>query len=652
MTSACDDGGIVGTQPMLVLPKVKIDPQTKKQMTPLSPPKEVDAALLELVHSVQHELNTPLHGMLAHLTDLFSDLKGEIAATGNGQRVSDINALGKQLLSVLEDFRDYASHTLDAKSAEENHEIIPSEEADLGEILDEVAAEVWDSQVKAMQAEKGPDVRIPPPPELILTLDSSLQANKSVVCVDAFKKVARKLIDNAMKFTTSDKDGYVEVSLAPHRVQDIENEQKDHHTKDFLRLSVEDTGSGMTNEFVSDQLFTPFAKADKFKMGCGLSMALCSSLVRKMGGSMQVSSDKDRGTTVIVLIPVVSLPSEDKSPSIQATTPIELVYFHRFDGNGLRRLAGSISSQLATYGNVYTTTRIEEADHIFLPEEVCYGDQNDDLEKLLEKAKKGIKIGVLQAHKDAKIELTAERNGSPPPVYVTRKPFGPQSFSRLISAAVRARSDETPPNESKRLSNSGQQGNNGMGQEEGSKRKASGSQDPLKFNPDLVTTADMSVEILRGVPPAVRMITPLQDDKSKDSSPQPFTVLCVEDNALNMRILTKLVSQCKLEYTMATDGAEAVAQFEKKKPALVLLDITMPKKDGYQACKEMRILEGEEKKGGKKRAHVIAITALGDDYSKKKGLEECGMDEWLTKPLDLTKFKKEIISLKDAYNAQ
>lgn len=241
--------------------------------------------------------------MLALITSLSSDLKEKVKDSENEQRLCDINNLGAQLLNVLDDFRDYATLTIEAKVAEDDHQIDPTEEADLGEILDDLASEVWDHQVHCLQTEKGANVRIPPPPELILTLDTTLQSKKSIVSIDAFRKVARKLIDNAMRFTTG--EGFVEISLAPHRKEDIDSndDQRKQITKSYLRLSVEDTGTGMTNDFVSDELFTPFAKADKFKSGAGLSMALCSSIVRRMGGSMQVSSDKGRGTTVIVLFP-------------------------------------------------------------------------------------------------------------------------------------------------------------------------------------------------------------------------------------------------------------------------------------------------------------------------------------------------------------
>jgi CheY-like chemotaxis protein len=521
------------------------------------------------------------------------------------------------------------------------------EDVDLGSILDDLTCEVWDQQVQALQAEKGPDVRIPPPPELILTLDTSLQSKQSMVSADSFKKVARKLIDNALKFTTSDKDGYVEISLAPHRSEDTKNSTGSGDGINYLRLSVEDTGSGMTNEFVSDQLFTPFAKADKFKAGCGLSMALCSSYVRQMGGSMQVSSDKGRGTTVIVLIPVQTLPERLQNEGSTSNSPLELVYFYRFKGAGLQRLAESISSQLATYGNLYTTTRVEEADYILLPEEVCYeGKDVGELDSLLEQAKEGVKIAVLQAHKDAKIEMKARKIGSPPPLYVTRKPFGPRSFERLIVMANKG-AEVLNKGGSKRLSalsddallkdhaDQPDVGSLSISPNQAQQQR----KQPAHHSTDLVFSFDAADEILRATPPAVRVLTPILDTPP----PPTFSALCVEDNALNMRILTRVLSQCKIPYSCAVDGEEAVKSFEEKQHNLVLLDINMPKKDGYEACRAMRSIE----KG--RKSHIVAITALSDDFSKRKGLQECGMDEWLTKPLDIMKFKAKVKAIHEKF---
>jgi CheY-like chemotaxis protein len=64
---------------------------------------------------------------------------------------------------------------------------------------------------------------------------------------------------------------------------------------------------------------------------------------------------------------------------------------------------------------------------------------------------------------------------------------------------------------------------------------------------------------------------------------------------------------------------------------IVLLDINMPKMDGYQASVEIRNIEKRENRS---RSSIIAVTALASEDEKHKGLVECGMDKWLTKPCD------------------
>ena len=109
-----------------------------------------------------------------------------------------------------------------------------------------------------------------------------------MIAVETFRKCARKLISvrrdlphptfqhlislrqNALRFTQG--EGYVEISLAPHTEEG----------RSSLQLTVEDTGEGMTDEFVAEALFKPFMKADKFKSGAGLGMALCASLCKRM----------------------------------------------------------------------------------------------------------------------------------------------------------------------------------------------------------------------------------------------------------------------------------------------------------------------------------------------------------------------------------
>ena len=105
-------------------------------------------------------------------------------------------------------------------------------------------------------------------------------------------------------------------------------------------------------------------------------------------------------------------------------------------------------------------------------------------------------------------------------------------------------------------------------------------------------------------------------------------VLIVEDNKINMllakTLVKKLISNCII--FEAKDGNEAVEQYIKKQPDVILMDIQMPNKNGYEATDEIRKLKDSE------NIPIIAITAgimIGD---KEKCLE-AGMNDYLLKPI-------------------
>ncbi|OCF54830.1 hypothetical protein L486_07485 [Kwoniella mangroviensis CBS 10435] len=111
-------------------------------------------------------------------------------------------------------------------------------------------------------------------------------------------------------------------------------------------------------------------------------------------------------------------------------------------------------------------------------------------------------------------------------------------------------------------------------------------------------------------------------------------VMVVEDNKINRTLLVKLLQKqinLPIEILEAEDGQEAVDLFKKVTgPLIVLLDINMPKKDGYQTCTEMRLIEADD--SHRKRSQIVAVTALASVDEKKRGLVECDMDDWYSKP--------------------
>ena len=91
----------------------------------------------------------------------------------------------------------------------------------------------------------------------------------------------------------------------------------------------------------------------------------------------------------------------------------------------------------------------------------------------------------------------------------------------------------------------------------------------------------------------------------------------------------------------ANNGAEGVNFFKIYEPDLVLLDIMMPKKDGWQVCREIREISPKP---------VIMITAKGDVFDKVLGLE-LGADDFIVKPFDMKELSARIKAVLRRYPA-
>jgi DNA-binding response OmpR family regulator len=94
------------------------------------------------------------------------------------------------------------------------------------------------------------------------------------------------------------------------------------------------------------------------------------------------------------------------------------------------------------------------------------------------------------------------------------------------------------------------------------------------------------------------------------------------------------------EVHTARDGEEALEVAERVRPDLILLDVNMPRKDGYEVCRIIR--EREDMTGTK----VIMLTAKGQTLEKKKGLE-VGADEYVTKPFSAEDLLEKIRTMID-----
>lgn len=111
-------------------------------------------------------------------------------------------------------------------------------------------------------------------------------------------------------------------------------------------------------------------------------------------------------------------------------------------------------------------------------------------------------------------------------------------------------------------------------------------------------------------------------------------ILVVEDYFINRELIVEFLQLMDCEVDTAEDGVEAVNAFKANGYDLILMDIQMPKMDGYQATREIRKLEEEGQ-----RVPIVAVTANAMEGDREKCLE-AGMDEYLSKPIEFEVFEK------------
>jgi two-component system, cell cycle response regulator DivK len=106
------------------------------------------------------------------------------------------------------------------------------------------------------------------------------------------------------------------------------------------------------------------------------------------------------------------------------------------------------------------------------------------------------------------------------------------------------------------------------------------------------------------------------------------SVLIVEDNEMNRDMLSRRLIKRGYSVTMAVDGLEGVRQIQATKPDVVLMDLSLPGIDGYEAT---RRLKADPETA---RIPVIALTAHAMPEDRTRALD-AGCDDYDTKPIDL-----------------
>jgi len=115
-------------------------------------------------------------------------------------------------------------------------------------------------------------------------------------------------------------------------------------------------------------------------------------------------------------------------------------------------------------------------------------------------------------------------------------------------------------------------------------------------------------------------------------------VLLVEDNEANADMLSRRLTRQGFEVRLATDGLQAVEQALRERPDLILMDISLPKIDGWEATRRIKA------DATTAAVPIVALTAHAMVADRQKCLD-AGCDEFETKPIDLKRLLEKMQTL-------
>lgn len=654
-------------------------------------------AELKFMRLITHELRTPLHGIIGMSTQLQQCLQGEQldASNSSSKRVDlkeatwlsqGIQFAGEDLRRILDDTLEYGRLNvgmlvpLPVKEAIDMS-IVQIVEASCQDELVAIAARKTHSKESSHELFNQANLSLP----MVLVL-ADLDAECAIMSKNAAKvrNVIDQFISNAIRFSKVDLgDEYpiVQVSISLSKeARSARNEIQHSRTKEtssMIKLRIEDNGIGMKSEFLQE-LAEPFKKADTFHQGAGIGVALGCSMLDRMGGSVDVASIENKGTCVTLALKADSIVTRDSIKPLTNSSTIKRAVLSNFDLNRDAKIRRFMLRYLASR-NIQVVDEAEGLQRnslVLFFHDARSSASQAKLEVLSREVCSTLKLVIFS--RSLELDLA---NRSPalepnsPWIYFCPNPLGPSaltfldSFIKQDSKSLPARNNRNsyprkgsiPTNEadyveitmspspaSSLQSAAASLTTNFSHTETRSETESfRGNKSPM---PEESPTKSPMAFLSSNISPKTerKTLQHLETDSSRDS----FSVLIVEDNPINMRLLEACVKKTKCRYSKAVNGADAVEKYKKMSPfgpSIVLLDISMPVMDGLEASKAMRAYSAEliardssVMQPEYRKSLIVAITALSSQTDVEKGMQ-CGIDEWRIKPCNLPKLTNDLL---------
>jgi two-component system, OmpR family, alkaline phosphatase synthesis response regulator PhoP len=120
----------------------------------------------------------------------------------------------------------------------------------------------------------------------------------------------------------------------------------------------------------------------------------------------------------------------------------------------------------------------------------------------------------------------------------------------------------------------------------------------------------------------------------------PKTVLVCDDEPYILESVSYVVREEGYDVLLADNGDDALRLARSQSPAVMILDISMPKRDGHLVCKELKAGEGTQ------GIYIIILTAKGQERDMQESYR-CGADEFMTKPFSPRNLRKRLHEVLD-----
>ncbi|KAK2605983.1 hypothetical protein QQS21_003609 [Conoideocrella luteorostrata] len=477
----------------------------------------------------------------------------------------------------------------------------------------------------------------------------------------ALRRVIMNLLGNSLKYTGK---GFVAVKITQSSNHSSYLGWTRNRNVRIVNIAVSDSGRGISEEFLKNQLFVPFSQEDRMSPGVGLGLSLVKRIASALGGKVRVQSEVGQGTTVTVSLPL-------ERPSASSFMPVK-----RDDEQSALEFESQVSSLKGLKIRLFGFNITNALNQISLGA----GGQSDIASNLAATCRSWLSMHVLESPEDAKVKpdlilcgedhldsISANRMGPlvPTPIVVvcSNAFIGRESESKWMRSAK----ERQLPGHDLVTFISQPAGPRKLAKAFASLIKRQQEMIAVSIPPELTPPADTEVDSIDLSNIAIDESTNKQTSDGVDqpqvptpslpATPDPDPVntkqdpysegrrfLLVDDNPINIKILSSCMDKMGLPHDTARDGKEAVDMFREGagRYKCIFMDISMPVMDGFEAtC----LIRQQERDSEMPACFVIAVTGLASVQAQNEAVAS-GIDMFLTKPV---KFRalKQILELRE-----